>query len=218
MTAKDRNKPFDLATPVTRGPVIAAVLVTFLTACSPSQPPQAATDAGDAGGALVQPQQTPTGTALPQDAVPQRVIQPVDWEAAVQAAAANPPGTDPVIQPMAAGDTPPAVPILVPTGLVTAQGESVSFQSTADGYFAVFPGPVFDVIVNGTAEALAGTAPETGERPEMLATATEQGLQIALTRFGADYLFEFECKGGNPNCITEAEAQDVVARLAVLGR
>jgi hypothetical protein len=191
-------------------------LALALVACAPAPAPAPAQSAGDQ---IVLAQGAPGSVLpLPADVVPETVELNVDWEAAVKAVAANPPGTEAVVRPMAVGEDPPRVPILVPTGLATAQGESVSFQSTADGYFAVFPGPVYDVVVNGTGEALTGTQASAGERPEMRITATEQGLQIALTRFGADYLFEFECKGGNPTCVNEAEAEEVVSRLAVLGR
>lgn len=200
MTTPRRIAPFGL------------MLTLALVACAPRPAPTPA-EAPPAPPSEPAPV-TPT-SGLPDAPAPQTVTNPVDWEAAVQAAAT----TDGTVQPFAVGGEAPRVPILVPTGLALAQNDSVSFRATNDGYFAVYPGPVYDVVVNGTAEAYV--APEArmaeGDRPEMRVTGTEQGLQVALTRFGADYLVEFECKSGDATCISEEDARRVVTELVVVG-
>jgi len=119
-----------------------------------------------------------------------------------------------------AGGPEPSVPILLPSGgpvSVASTGGGPRFKQTADGYYAVYKYENYDVIVNGTNQVI-GTRAE-GARDEALKfTATAAGGQVALSRYGADYLVEFECYTINPatgTCIEEAEALGVAESLVI---
>ena len=55
------------------------------------------------------------------------------------------------------------------------------------------------------------------ERANMVFTAMEAGAQVSFSRYGADYLIEFECRilDGEENCISQEEALDVAKGLFV---
>lgn len=111
------------------------------------------------------------------------------------------------------------VPVLLPTGIVMPQSESPTYAPSSDGYFARYPGARYDVIVNGTNEVFGDSAPDMTDeaRQTMVFTPIEAGAQISFSRFGADYLIEFECRvlDGEDSCITEEEAMDVAEGLFV---
>ena len=148
----------------------------------------------------------------------------IDWEAARRDMASTPSSSRETtgFQVEAQGSAPP-VPVLLPTGIVVPQGaeSGVRFQPMSDGYFATYPGIDYDIIVNGTNEVLevpGDSAP--AEDTVLTYTPTMTGAQVSFSRYGADYLVEFECKsmkGGGADCISEDEALDVTRKLVIAG-
>ena len=148
----------------------------------------------------------------------------IDWEAARRDLASR--STDDMegsFSVQSGGDAPP-VPVFLPSGPVAAQsGEvAVRFQPTNDGYYAFFPSEAYDIIVNGTNVVM--TEPGAGAPPARTDAfsfqPTTNGAQVAFSRYGADYLVEFECKelvNGSPACITEDEAVAFARDLAISG-
>ena len=61
--------------------------------------------------------------------------------------------------------------------------------------------------------------PADSERATVRAQAArlEAGAQVSFSRYGADYLIEFECRilDGEENCISQEEALDVAKGLFV---
>ncbi len=170
--------------------------------------------------------------AAPEPAAPELPVRPasaesgasIDWEAARRDLAArsteNPDGA---FQVASGGEAPP-VPVFLPSVPVVAQGgeAEIRFQPTSDGYYAFFPGEAYDMIVNGTnvviAEPGAGAPPARTDAFNFQPTTT--GAQVAFSRYGADYLVEFECKemvNGLPACITEEQAVAFARDLAISG-
>ncbi len=146
----------------------------------------------------------------------------IDWNAARTDLATETPDERPLVNIQSADGIAPPVPVLLPTGgsvRVATDGSGPRFKKTDDGYYAVFPYENYDVIVNGTNEII-GSRPE-GPRDETAKfTATAAGAQVALSRYGADYLVEFECYKINPatgTCIDEAEAMEVAESLVIRG-
>jgi hypothetical protein len=148
----------------------------------------------------------------------------IDWEAARRDFAAraseNPDGA---FQVASGGEAPP-VPVFLPSVSVAAQGgeAEIRFQPTSDGYYAFFPGEAYDTIVNGTnviiAEPGASAPPARTDAFNFQPTTT--GAQVAFSRYGADYLVEFECKelvNSLPACITEEQAVAFARDLAISG-
>jgi len=114
------------------------------------------------------------------------------------------------------GDAPP-VPVMLPTGIVLPQGaeSDVKFQPLTDGYFAFYPGTDYNIVVNGTNEVIGDRAPDVTDTPPRY-MPTMSGAQVAFTKYGADYLIEFECThadGENADCITEEDALSVAESL-----
>jgi len=147
----------------------------------------------------------------------------IDWEAARRDLAARPlEGREGAFQVASGGDAPP-VPVFLPAGPVAAQSGDVAvrFQPTSDGYYAFFPTETYDIIVNGTNVVMAepgAAAPVRTDAFNFQSTTT--GAQVAFSRYGADYLVEFECKevvNGLPACITEEEAVAFARDLAISG-
>ena len=117
------------------------------------------------------------------------------------------------------GDAPP-VPVMLPTGIVLPQGaeSDVKFQPLTDGYFAFYPGTDYNIVVNGTNEVIGERAPGTTDTPMRFMT-TMSGAQVAFTKYGADYLIEFECthsEGEHADCITEEDALSVAESLVAV--
>lgn len=147
----------------------------------------------------------------------------IDWEGARRDLASRPlEGREDSFQ-IASGETAPPVPVFLPSGPVSAQGgeSAVRFQPMSDGYYAFFPGEAYDTVVNGTNKII--TAP--GEQPQARNEAfnfqpTMTGAQVSFSRYGADYLVEFECKeltNGLPTCITQEEAEAFATDLVISG-
>ena len=147
----------------------------------------------------------------------------IDWNAARQDMASR--GSDAIesFQVQSGSDEPPAVPVLLPTGIVIPQGaeNQPRIQSLSDGYFATYPGIAYTIIVNGTNQVI-GDRPETGDDEEIEFNyhPTMSGANVSFNRYGADYLVEFECKtlnNGQADCISEEEALDVTEKLVIAG-
>ncbi|MEM8636602.1 MAG: hypothetical protein AAGF33_16665 [Pseudomonadota bacterium] len=145
----------------------------------------------------------------------------IDWQAARADLAGADDRSDSVVQVQSGGTSPP-VPVLLPTGIVVPQSEGGGpvYRPTSDGYFATYPGAQYDIVVNGTNQVatINGEASTRNEIPVF--TETIAGAQVAISRYGADYLIEFECNqlnGQSASCIEEAEALSVAERLVVVG-
>lgn len=147
----------------------------------------------------------------------------IDWEAARRDLAARPIEAREGAFQVASGDAAPPVPVFLPSAPVTAQGgeADVRFQPMSDGYYAFFPGEKYDTIVNGTNKVVAAPGEEVAPRGEALNfQPTTTGAQVSFSRYGADYLVEFECKeliNGLPTCITQDEAIAFATDLVISG-
>lgn len=146
----------------------------------------------------------------------------IDWNAARTDMASRSGDEEPLVDIASASGTPPPVPILLPTGgpvRIASDGSGPRFKQTSDGYYAVYPYENYDVIVNGTNEVIGNRG--DGPRDEtMKFTATVAGAQVALSRYGADYLVEFECyelEADAVTCVEEEEALNVARSLVIRG-
>ncbi len=201
--------------------LIAAILsAAAVAACGRGDAPPAASDPS-----------APSATASADSAAVELPVRPqavevgaaIDWEAARRDLAARPIEEREASFQISSGEGAPPVPVFLPqAAAVVAGGElEMRFQPTPDGYFASFPGETYDVIVNGTNVVISETgaiAAPRGEDFRYVATAT--GGQVAFSRYGADYLVEFECKApvtATATCITEEEAIAYARGLALSG-
>jgi hypothetical protein len=198
-------------------PLLAASLALALMACEQ----RATTPATDTAQPEVSgPQEQ---TAQPAVAGPPTEDGAIDWAAARADRAASPAADQASVSVQSVtGDAPgpPAVPILLPSGIVQVQGADArppALVATDDGYFANYRMAKWDAVVNGSKRAYV-----TGEAPaanagEMKFTVSDASAQMAFTRYGADYLIEFECRqlDGALGCITEEEARDFANSLFV---
>lgn len=147
----------------------------------------------------------------------------IDWEAARRDLAARPIEEREGSFQIASGDAAPPVPVFLPSAPVSVQGgdSDVRFQPMSDGYYAFFPGEAYDTVVNGTNKVIAAPGEEKSDRTEAFNfQPTMTGAQIAFSRYGADYLVEFECKeltNGVPACITQEEAEAFAQDLVISG-
>ena len=188
---------------MTRKPiVIAAMAVLGLAACDS------------------QSQEAPEPDALTGGETPVEETRAIDWTAArvarIEAIEAGQTADIVTVQGNGVGSP---VPVLLPTGIVMPQSESPTYAPTQDGYFARYPGAKYDIIVNGTNEVFGVSSADMSDelRANMVFTAIEAGAQISFSRFGADYLIEFECRilDGENNCINKEEAMSVTEGLFV---
>ena len=206
----------------------------LLSACyeqTPTSGPAAAPSTEDAAPATpsqpAPPAPVPASTPdTSQNAKPKRAV--IDWDAARAdfARTAAQRGDDDAFA-IAGGGTAPPVPVLLPsmpftTASTDESAPKLQFRPLADGYFAIYPGEAYDMIINGTdrlvsAPDRADTAPVTDLRFEYTLT----GAQIAFSRYGASYLVEFACKGAaaelGQTCISEAEARAAAEDLLLGG-
>lgn len=147
----------------------------------------------------------------------------IDWVAARADLASIPSEQRNTQFQVASNGTTLPVPVLLPSGIVIPQGaeSEVKFQPLSDGYFAAYPGVDYDIIVNGTNQVLGAGQTGTDEGEIVLNfTPTMTGAQVSFTRYGADYLVEFECnaiENGEADCITEEEALEVTEKLVIAG-
>jgi hypothetical protein len=187
--------------------LLAGVGALALVACTEEKAPApvAATPAAE--------EQTLQVASAPQIPV---VETQVNWEAARADMAKRP---SDVVVPQAAGTDPLTVPMLLPVIVQTASDRPSPPRITKDGYFANYHLPRYDVIVNGSmkAYAAAGQAPATVDKSEMKFQTSDGSAQLAFSRYGADYLIEFECReiDSPEGCITEAQAKEFAEGLFV---
>ena len=147
----------------------------------------------------------------------------IDWTQARQDFASRDSDDNGMVQVASVGS--PAVPVLLPDEPVTiaSTGESsLDFRPTADGYFAVRKGDIYDMIINGTDRLVVrpgsqGTATDSPLRFE----ETRTGAQVSFSRYGASYLVEFMCKDPatavKGSCVNEEEAVAEVEKLLIAG-
>lgn len=202
---------------------LAAVLAFALTGCDRLKAPDSPSEAPAAPA-------TETAELTPDE--PDLVVRPqavestagIDWEAARRDMASVP--SDQREQgnfQVESGAAAAPVPVLLPTGFVVPQSAEggVKFQPMSDGYFATYPGVDYDIVVNGTNEIIgAGDEPHAGADTEPAFESTASGAQVVFSRYGADYLIEFECKnmtGASPTCITQDEALEIARKLVIAG-
>lgn len=145
--------------------------------------------------------------------------QSIDWAAARAAKEADPAADSAVSIQSVTGQTGlPQVPVLLPSGIVQAQdARPPALVATPDGYFATYQTPRYDAIVNGTKKAYSAGASDSPVRPDMAFTLGEASAQLSFSRFGADYLIEFECRqiDAAESCISEDEAKAFADSLFV---
>lgn len=189
-----------------------------LCACQPAAEETAQTPNTEATEQIAQPETLPA--QMESDNTAGERTASIDWATARADFDTQEGADEPVVNVASADGSPPPVPILLPTGgpaSVATNGRGPRFKQTADGYYAAYPYENYDVIVNGTNEVIGPRA--DGPRDETAKfTATAAGAQISLSRYGADYLVEFECYEINPEtgtCVEEAEALEVAESLVI---
>lgn len=200
----------------------ACLFLGALSACVPSNEETAAAPAQQQEAKVEQAaDQQPTiiPAQISEETADLEQTSTIDWAAARQDLASGGGTEDSIFAAASADDEPPSVPILLPTNapVTTASTGGPRIKQTADGYYAVYKYEKFDVIVNGTNEVI-GQRSDAPRDEAMKFTATAAGGQVSLSRYGADYLVEFECYQINPEtgtCIEEAEALDVANSLVV---
>jgi hypothetical protein len=170
----------------------------------------------------VAPDQAALESSLSGGTAPVASTNQIDWTAAkqarIEAIDAGLSMSDQVMAQAAGNGSNAVVPVMLPSGIVLPANETQTIGMTPDGYFASYPGIKYDIIVNGTNEVFAtmNEAAPAGE-VAMKFTEMEAGAQIAFSRFGADYLVEFECNiiDAATNCVDEDEALKVAEGLFV---
>jgi hypothetical protein len=169
------------------------------------------------------PSQNPEQAAAPapdqQLAGPQAVDNQINWEAARADLSKRPAGAPVTIQTAGQEGTSP-VPMLLPSGIAAPQGADQRPTIpvvTKDGYFATYHLPRYDAIVNGSQRAIASGRAAQGDKEAMKFTTGDASAQLAFSRYGADYVIEFECRevDGAESCITEPEAKEFAESLFV---
>ena len=167
------------------------------------------------------PAETEPDTVRPASATIQTEI---DWEAARNDLASSPPDETDNTFNIQSGSTAPPVPVLLPTAPVrpagASNGQQPQFRPVPDGYFAVFPGAEYNLIVNGTNLVTDIPGVENRETEDMTYSETTTGAIVSFSRYGADYLVEFECLGSGEeggDCITEEEAMAVAEEIVISG-
>ena len=120
---------------------------------------------------------------------------------------------------VASAGEPAPVPVLMPTVIRPQSAGEPLYIATEDGYFANIPGPRYDIVMNGTIARFdnPGETGTTKDEEGYDFRATKAGAQVALSRYGADYVIEFECNiiGEDQTCIGEEEAVEIAEGLVV---
>jgi len=190
--------------------VLVGVIAALTVACTKE-------GAGPSDPQAAQPVE-PSPDQAAQPAGPQAAEAQINWDAARADLAKRPADAPATVQAVGASG-PPAVPMLLPSGIAqTASDRPTPPVVTADGYFATYHLPKYDAIVNGSKRsyAAAGQAVQ-GNKEAMKFTTGEASAQLSFSRYGADYLIEFECRevDGGDSCISESEAKDFADSLFV---
>lgn len=148
----------------------------------------------------------------------------IDWEQARQDFATRDLSDDSSTFGVASGGEAPSVPVLLPTRPITTASAdgSPTFKVIPmnDGYYAVFDGEAYDMIINGSDRIAPASAGDPTLDPSAFRfEETITGAQVSFKRYGASYLVEFNCKGRPPgpdsNCIDEDAAVAAVQDLLV---
>lgn len=186
--------------------LILASLAAIAAACTQETPaPEAAAPPASAEGA-VQVASAPSTEAQ------------IDWTKAQADFAGKRPADAPVSVQTAGQEGTSPVPMLLPSGIVqTASDRPVPPVITKDGYFATYHLARYDATVNGSMKAYTGTGAPVGDKEAMKFTTGEATASLSFSRYGADYLIDFECRevDGPESCITEAEAKEFAESLFV---
>lgn len=200
-----------------RAHLLACVLALSTAACLEEE--QSATVEGETPAAAVEggPNE-PAFQVAQAPAGPPQVSGQIDWETArADRAKASTNTANVQVQNTTGNQAPPPVPMLLPSGIVQAQNaRPPAVVTTEDGYFATYQLPRYDAIVNGSATATV-TGAQADNKSEMKFDVSEGGAQLAFSRYGADYLIEFECRqiDGGETCLTEDEAKAFAESLFV---
>jgi hypothetical protein len=188
--------------------LILASMVAMAAACSEEKP--AAPVAANTPAADEAPVQVASAPATEQT---------VDWEKARADFTSKRPADAPATVQTAGQEGPSPVPMLLPSGIVqTASDRPTPPVVTKDGYFATYHLARYDAIVNGSMKAYTGTGQTAaGDKEAMKFTKGEAVASLSFSRYGADYLIDFECReiDGPAGCITEAEAREFAESLFV---
>lgn len=159
----------------------------------------------------------PAETPAPQPPAIASVEGKINWDAA-RADLSKRPADAPVL-PQSVMEKEAVVPMLLPSGIVqTASDRPSPPVITKDGYFANYHLPRYDAIVNGSMKAYAAPGQAaTADKEAMKFTTGDASAQLTFSRYGADYIIEFECRqvDGPEGCITEAEAREFADSLFV---
>jgi hypothetical protein len=143
----------------------------------------------------------------------------IDWAKAQADFTAKRPADAPATVQTAGQEGSSPVPMLLPSGIVqTASDRPTPPVVTKDGYFATYHLPRYDATVNGSMKAYTATGQAAGgDKEAMKFTVGEASASLAFSRYGADYLIDFECRevDGPGGCITEAEAKEFAESLFV---
>lgn len=145
----------------------------------------------------------------------------IDWPAARRDLAERPADAETANFGIESGGSAPPVPVLLPTGIVTPQGAGQpAYRPLNDGYYANYPGTDYDITVSGT-NRVYGSAEGAEDTAGMSFERMAAGAQVSLSRYGADYLVEFECKGyagaRGDNCVSEEDALQIARDLVIAG-
>jgi predicted small lipoprotein YifL len=189
--------------------VIAALAA--LTACNEKPKADASPSPAPPAAASASPDQQ-------AQAGPEAKTGQIDWEAARKAKAEASRGDQTVSVAAAPGGPPPAVPMLLPAGVVRAANAGPpAIRKTETGYFANYDMPKYSATVTGTNKSYVTGAPSAGAKEALKFTIGEGEATMSFSRFGADYTIQFECKqiDGGDTCITEAEAKEFADSLFV---
>ncbi|MEQ3746030.1 MAG: hypothetical protein ABNH53_07330 [Henriciella sp.] len=173
---------------------------------------------------MVEPEQAeaPVVEAVPDTPVSNVKTAEIDWASARSDFAARDIGDDAGIVSVAGTSNPP-VPVLLPETQISiaSGGTDLQFRPTADGYFAVQPGEVYDLIITGTDRLIAAPEGSAAVDSELRFEETMTGAQVSFSRYGASYLAEFMCKdpatAAVGSCIPEADALTIVEELLIAG-
>lgn len=190
--------------------VIAALAA--LTACNPKPKADASPSPAAPNAASASPDQQA------QAGAPETKTGQIDWDAARKAKAEATRGDQTVSIAAAPSGPPPAVPMLLPAGVVrAANAQAPQIHKTDTGYFANYDMPKFSATVTGTNKSYVTGAPAAGAKEALKFTVGEGEATMSFSRFGADYTIQFECKqiDGGDTCITEAEAKEFADSLFV---
>lgn len=209
--------------------IIPAACGVLLAACEPFvQFPSAEQDTPPAPAELAEPEAETQPTPEPAQvtsigSTAETKSATIDWNQARQDFASRDSDDNGMVQVASVGS--PVVPVLLPDEPVTiaSTGESsLDFRPTADGYFAVRKGEIYDMIINGTDRLVvrAGSQGAATDSP-LRFEETMTGAQVSFSRYGASYLVEFMCKDPatavKGSCVGEEEAVAEVEKLLIAG-